>query len=448
MGNPITPPAPSATPATTLLSNALAEFKPPAIQPPTAPAPGASPSGPGDVPPAAVVTKDPAAPAPAPVGAEEGLEFDLSVLGISGDLPADAPAEALDPATSRGKQIWADHKLLRALEAPPEEGGIGYRPTLEQIRGMAEDAKAHNTLILDLQSQTPTHNIHAINWLLRTAPKAFLDLAANLPPDMLKLAREKVLADEIQGLLEIARRYPDADDTRKHRTYWFQVANGLHYAMTGGQALDPQVLLQAPKPPESEAERLARRERAVAEREQAQARTKFEAWKAQAKTRREGAIRELVERVVQPVKASQEVKSLAVDAIVARTLDKLMGQTSLMDQVTILIRRAEASLDNDDALQGFGNQLTDLYVRGSQPIIRQEVAATLKLTTQTAAAAAAGDAAKAKQVQGDPTPAGSPNAPGGAPQPGQENGKLRPRAKGENDQQYIQSVLGNLLRAS
>jgi len=451
MGNPITTPAPSATPATTALHNLLAEFQPAApLAPVSTPS---APTGNSDIPglPAVGAGEKTLAPVGAPVPAQgaspPALEFDLTALGIAED-PQGEITEAIDPTTSRGKQIWADHKFMRALELPPDQGGIGYRPTLEQISAMAKDAQALANLVLDLQSGEKPHNIAAMNYLLRLAPQAFLDLSKNLPPDMLKLARDRVLEDEIQNLLGVARKFPDTDDQNKtYRRFWFGVANGLYFTLTNGQSLDPQVLLQAPPARETESDRLQAREQELAKREQAIARQRFEGWKAEVTTRRETAIREMVAQVVKPVQASESVKALATDAIVSRTLEQLRNQSALMDQVTILLRRAEANLGNDEALKSGADQIVELYIRGASPIIRRQVAESIKNTASSVAGAAAADAAKARQASsGDPTPAGSPSAPGGAPQAGQTDGKLRPREKGETDQKYIQSVLANVLR--
>lgn len=428
------------------MHNALQELVPSA---PTGPVIGTTPTSTSDLP---AAPPAPAAPAPPPVPAttpapagEPALEFDLAALGL-GDTPSDTPPEgSVDMATTRGQQIWADHKLMRALEAPPDKGGLGYRPTLEQLRAMALDAQAHNSLVLDLQSTEKSHNIAAINWLLRTAPQAFLDLAANLPPDMLKLARVRILGAEVENLLEVARRYPDDDQNRGWRKYWFEVANGLHYAATGGKVLDPQVLLRAPQPQESAEDRLRRREEEVAQREQAQARQQFEAWKSGIFTRREQAIKDMVAQVIKPVKASDTVKALALDAIVSRTMAQLPKLAPVMDQVTTLLRRAEQSMANTDAVQAYGDQIVDLYIRAASPIIRQQVAESVKSTTGAEAAAAKAAAEKAKQVSGDPVPAGSPTAPGGAPQAGQP-GQPRARQKGETDQEYIRSVISDRLR--
>lgn len=449
MGNPITPPAPSATPATAVMHNLLTEFQPPTPTPaiPAIPAP-AAPAGNSDIP--APVVAPASAPAAAPIpDSAPALEFDLAALGIAGDPSEPGElTEAIDPGTARGKQIWSDHKFMRALELPPDKGGIGYRPTLEQISTMAKDAQAMNNLVLDLQSETKNHNISAINWLLTVAPQSFLDLAANLPPDMLKLARERVLGDEVQVFLETARKFSGVDDQSKlYRRYWFEAANALHFVLTNGQSLDPQVLLQPPAVKETDADRLARREQNLAQREKAIRQQKFDGWKSDLTGRREKAIRDMVELVVKPVRASESVKALATDAIVARTLEQLRNQSTLMQQVTTLIRRSESSLDNEDALKGLADQIVDLYIRGASPIIRHQVAESIKSTTTSAAAAAAADAARAKSVSGDPTPAGSPTAPGGAPQAGQSDGKLRAREKGETDQNYIRSVLANVLRS-
>ena len=452
MGNPITPPAPSAppVPAKVQMHNLLQELVPaPATTPAPAPAPaapdvrlGTAPTSTSDLPvPAKQV---PAAPEAAPAPAAEAVEFDLSALGLA-EIPDAPPSEALDMTTSRGQQIWADHKLLRALEQPSEKGGLGYRPTLEQIRGMADDSRAHNSLILDLQSTTKSRNIAAVNWLLGLAPQAFLDLAAALPPSMLKIARERVLAAEVEAVLDIARKFPDNDQYRTQRKYWFEVANGLHFSYTGGQTLDPQILHQAPKPVETAEELLRRREEEITQREQAQARQQFDTWRSEIITRRETAIRDMVTQVVKPIKASDAVKALAVDAIVSRTLGQLTKNTQVMDQITILLRKTEAAMANPDQVRGYGDQIIDLYIRAASPIIRQQVAESVKSTTSATAAAAAADAVKAKQVSGDPTPAGSPTAPGGAPQAGQP-GQPRARQKGETDQQYIQSIISDRLR--
>lgn len=448
MGNPITPPAPSATPATAVMHTLLAEFQPSSLP---APAPGTSPAAPAgnsDIPGLPAVTQ-PAVTQPA---AAAEPEFDLAALGISteesGKDSGGELTEAIDPATTRGKQIWADHKLVRALELPPDQGGLGYRPTLTQITDMAKDSRALNNLVMDLQAKDKTANIAAMNHLLQLAPTAFLDLAQNLPPAMKEMARQRIVGEEVQALLEVARKFPETDEAnKKYRQYWFQVANGLHYALTGGKSLDPQVLYQTPKPAETATENLQRREQELAQREQAIERQRFDSWKADTVARREKSIRQMVELVVKPVKASPTVKALAVDAIVARTLDQLRGQTGLMDQVTMLLRKAETQLANDDAMAGLADQIVDLYIRGASPIIRRQVAESVKNSTDMAAVTAEADAAKAKQASGDPTPAGSPTAPGGAPQTGQSNGGVRAREKGETDQKYIQSVLGQVLRS-
>ena len=82
---------------------------------------------------------------------------------VQSDAPA-APEDKLDPdkdivgamlATSRGKRIYADYKELTEVAKPIEEGGIGYKPSAQEIREFHQSHQVRSQMLSAFEAGDP-----------------------------------------------------------------------------------------------------------------------------------------------------------------------------------------------------------------------------------------------------------------------------------------------------
>ncbi|NBW07812.1 MAG: hypothetical protein EBR82_07275 [Caulobacteraceae bacterium] len=106
-----------------------------------------------------------------PIQAEDDFELDLSKNPLNEEPAADPAAPALEaPMTRREaevefqqllktnprfQRIYENHTQLSKLAAPPEEGGIGFRPDADQVREWHQAHATMDQMIRDFSTGTP-----------------------------------------------------------------------------------------------------------------------------------------------------------------------------------------------------------------------------------------------------------------------------------------------------
>lgn len=92
------------------------------------------------------------------------IESSLSEMLAKGELPEEIEKAFLKH--SRGKQMLASFKTLRELAKPPEEGGIGRVPTLDEIRA----------------AETSHQQMEAMRFEMRSDPVSFIKNLVHVDP--------------------------------------------------------------------------------------------------------------------------------------------------------------------------------------------------------------------------------------------------------------------------
>lgn len=220
---------------------ALQTGAPPPAPPPSGPVPPAPPAG---APPA-----PPPAPAPAPVSAPPDPTVPTEELGADDDFyvdldsdptqppaatpenpeaepaaeaqpegaqdpvdaeqsPADRAAVAKFLKTPKARQFKADHDLVERLSKSPEKGGIGRRPTVEEIRDYHAAHQEMRLLVRDFYTAEPGQQAR---WLARWfgpgqngQPKPAAHAMLQALPEYLA---ERAAAGDTASLLTIANPF-------------------------------------------------------------------------------------------------------------------------------------------------------------------------------------------------------------------------------------------------
>lgn len=73
-------------------------------------------------------------------------------------------------STERGRRMYADFKALRELEKPDSEGGIGFRPTAEDIVNFHRSYQQHSRFWDDFSSGDPQRQVSIIRELFTATP--------------------------------------------------------------------------------------------------------------------------------------------------------------------------------------------------------------------------------------------------------------------------------------
>lgn len=82
------------------------------------------------------------------------------------DPLVDKPTLEVLLKTPRGKSIYDGYRFGRQLEQPWEKGGIGLKPTVEQIRQNFVGSQNFHSLLADVDSGDPQKADRAVQWLL------------------------------------------------------------------------------------------------------------------------------------------------------------------------------------------------------------------------------------------------------------------------------------------
>lgn len=218
-----------------------------ALQTPVVPEPVLEPASP-------VVTEPvPAEPAPAQQTDQsvqtdpviEDFELDLDKNPLDESAPAEpASAESDQPQLSRKefdeefrevfkqhprfRQIVANHAEIAKLAAPPDQGGIGFRPDADQIKGWHRSHSTMDQMMMDFTSGDPGSVKNFVNfWFGKDAQGRALDgvdqIAEKLPVMLAESnpeAYQKIgthfgsaIIEQLSGMAS-SGRYPEADAAR------------------------------------------------------------------------------------------------------------------------------------------------------------------------------------------------------------------------------------------
>lgn len=354
-----------------------------------------------------------------------------------------APPQGLDVNSTRGQQIWADHRMLSQLEKPETEGGIGFKPNVDQIKGWAASDKSWANLKMDLQSGDPRAVGNVIQFISQLAPQSLPHIAgaiSQINPELAQSLHNEAIGNEVQAILNLARQ----QSTQEGRDYWFQVANGLHYA-SNGKTLDPAELTKPYQPPSSKnpaANSLEERERRVAEQEQLQARRVVDGWYQSLMTERDQVMNAVIEPILKKSNLSPEIQALVGKELRQKVINSINDNSYLRDSQDLEIRRASTSGGDPRILQTCRERLLSLYQTQVHPVIEREARTLIRRSQPAAVAAARAADAKLSSAKGDTAPAGPP-VPAN---PASASVGLPGRSKGETDQDYIFRVMGGILQ--
>jgi hypothetical protein len=206
-----TPPTPPPTPPSSPGSASAAAAPPAEVTPSTAPEVNLEdfnfPDEEGAQPPAATPA---VTPTPTPQATPDGRAFATNWEDAAewlDKMPAEVREKFMqDP---RGRQIYAGYKFQRELSKPPTEdgtGGLGYVPTIEQMRAMAQDSSDMEFMVhnFDQAHQNPQYADDFVNnWFGRR------DEQGQLLPGALRVAQSIPLAlDKIDSQLYRAMAMP------------------------------------------------------------------------------------------------------------------------------------------------------------------------------------------------------------------------------------------------
>jgi hypothetical protein len=241
---------------------------------PSTPAPAAAPApaAPGPTPAAATVpTPAPAAP-PAPAPAEEPKPPATDSEEVTEEGLQKAAEEGGEPEPTKSKIVWERYRALSELEKSPQEGGIGFIPTPDEIKGFYQAAGTFNSLLAAVTSGTVEGVDEFFYNLDRLAPGTERAVYENIPkilqrmegaekPDSPHMRMKNYYTDLV--LQDIYDAYKGEADEGRKKTW--EVLTSVLYAMRHGRKFDPQVGLEAPEDPKvkelrEENERLARQQ--------------------------------------------------------------------------------------------------------------------------------------------------------------------------------------------
>lgn len=273
---------------------------------------------------------EPAQPATEQTPAQED-EFNIDLDKDPTQPDADAPtaetgdvssatADDVDPdskvgeylATPRGKRIYAAYKDLQTLAKPDEEGGIGHRPTPDQIKEYFRTYADVTALQNDFLSATPDGvNRWAQRWFdpqngeaAAIAARQLMTVLPNGNPQAYGAARSVVLNREIVPAVEsLIERVRSTEDQAQAERYYY-AAQELHNAAFG-RYFDPAIVEQRPAPQNQPhpAELELQRIRSEQQRsQQAQAQSEYQAITSDIDSALDRALDADVDEALKPIK--------------------------------------------------------------------------------------------------------------------------------------------------
>lgn len=188
--------------------------------------------------PEGVESSEPDRPVTTEEAAATGKEIADALL--SGD---DEKAMTLALRTSRGKRMLADFKAMRELEKDPAEGGIGFKPTSQQITDAFSDQLAYNAFLGDLTSGDPQKLLDVTNHLLQPGEDGRIPAERLQSIQLIPAAVRAVNPVAYHRLIEFpvlmatadafTQRAGDESLSQEQREQFDYVANGIRFLLTG-----------------------------------------------------------------------------------------------------------------------------------------------------------------------------------------------------------------------
>jgi hypothetical protein len=258
---PAETPAPASTPAETPASPTV-----PTLTETPAPTEGeddfAWPEG--EQPPAEPLVEE-----PAPTDPAQQIQADDPSKWKPEDIDKMLPQQVIDKLllTNKGRGIYQSYKVMRELEKPITEGGLGFRPSIEQIREMYQGANDLQMMVHEYRN-SPQNPAYAQNFVKQWFPvgqdgqptPAAVAVARQLAgtldtyaPGLYREVAKPIMSGYIEELYRQAEQETNADD----RVVKFNVAriiedniNGKHREIPedmwkNGKAAQPQADPQA-----------------------------------------------------------------------------------------------------------------------------------------------------------------------------------------------------------
>jgi hypothetical protein len=204
--------------------------QPPVPDPPQ-PAPPAPPPPAPPPPPAAAAPAEAPPAEPHETPAVEDFDFDRPDAEPS---PEAAPAAAapdpdieelksllgdVDPKnlTERKRRIYGAFKSMRALEAPPDQGGMGFMPTTEDIRRYYDNSTQWEASELEFESNPESWIVNHLgpDEQGQISPSAlnvidqFLPVLQNINPQLFNRAVEPLISTTLQNLQREVNSIPE-----------------------------------------------------------------------------------------------------------------------------------------------------------------------------------------------------------------------------------------------
>lgn len=357
--------------------------------------------------------------APAEVPAPAATEADATALPeitLDDDdfdsMPDPSMPSVFDLNTPRGQRIYAAHKFVKQLAAPPEQGGIGHEPTVDDIRQYHAAHLNFERFMGDLGGDPKilAHNLY------ETDPNAVIGLATTLPdfiaernPQAYEVLAKGVGERWINSIVDSARGMQD----QKARDAWLYVAEGLKYHLSEGrERLDPNVMNQPAADP------LAAREQQLRARE-----TEIDRFNRQQHEQQIGGFHQTliadtttaltaeIEKQLAPVKGKlpEAFYQGTIRDILTKVQNAVRGNTTAWNSIQVEMRKAGRVIGNPASEQAQRAAIVNRYVQFARPAISVERAEALK-GFKVKVAVSAADAAKAA-----PAPAAGRPLPGGSP---------------------------------
>lgn len=378
-------------------------------EPATTPATEAAPATPVETQPA---TETAATTEPATTIPETGDDGEFDSVAEVG-MPMEMAS------VTRGQEIWANHKFVKALAAPPEidpstglrTGGIGHEPTIDDIREYHQAKLNLDRFIGDLQSPDPTALVEN---LFQTDAAAASRLAVTLPRFLANcdpVAYEQMATGVAENFVAAIVDHARAMQDPKAREAWKFVANGLKFYLSDGKQQLPSDVLERPAqdPLATREQELAQREQEVNRFHQQQHQQNVQQFHNTLVNVTNNALAAEIAAQIAPVKAavSEQAFHGIVQGILTEVQEAVKMNPTAWQAIQSEMRLANQSVGNPAAWQASINKIVGRYVQFAKPAILQKRGPVVKGYTKQVV----------QQAQQAPRPAASTQRPlpGGSP---------------------------------
>lgn len=175
-----------------------------------------------------------------------------------GDLTGKLPKEVQEAflKTNRGRKLYNGFRLAQEMLKPPEQGGLGRLPSVEEVREFHQAAQDMRLMQHEFNHGDP---VYAQNWVknwFQPGPQGYTEgarqVARNLVPTIAEMARSNPQAAEIYRSIAapVALEYVEewyrraaSEPTREERITAFNVARLMEQDLTGRYRDIPEAML-------------------------------------------------------------------------------------------------------------------------------------------------------------------------------------------------------------